>query len=69
MSTDTELRTAGLRALSTALGPVQAERFVALLLREPFDYTDWQRTLWRDVALGDLSAQAMAHRANHPQRG
>jgi hypothetical protein len=68
VSTDTELRTVDLRVLSSALGPVQAERFVALMLREPFDYTEWQRSLWRDVDLRDLSAQAMAHRASHPQK-
>jgi hypothetical protein len=69
VSTDTELRTAGMRALNSALGPVQAERFVALMLREPFDYTDWQRSLWRNVGLRDLSAQAMAHRARHDRKG
>jgi len=37
MSTDTELRVKGLRALSDILGQVEAERSVTLLLREPFD--------------------------------
>ena len=62
MITDTELRTDGLRALSKALGHVGAERFVALMLREPFDYTDWQRSLWTDTSVSDLSSRAMAHR-------
>lgn len=45
-TTDTELRLSGINALIAALGEVQAERFISLILREPFDYTEWQRKLW-----------------------
>ena len=62
MKTDTEIRTDGLRALTEALGCVEAERFITLMLREPFDYTKWQRNLWPDVAIEALSAAAMEHR-------
>ncbi len=41
MFTDTEIRTTGFRALVAALGDVQAEKFIALIQREPFDYTQW----------------------------
>ena len=41
MSTDTEVRVRGFNALVEALGSVEAERFIVLLLREPFDYTQW----------------------------
>jgi hypothetical protein len=43
MSTDTEVHMRGLHALVQTLGPVDAERFITLILREPFDYTQWQR--------------------------
>jgi hypothetical protein len=33
---------------------VEAERFIALMLREPFDYTEWQRGLYKDVPLKDF---------------
>ena len=49
--TDTELKLRGIEALIAALGMVQAERFVSLILREPFDYTQWQRDLWPDKSL------------------
>jgi len=62
MRTDTQIRTEGLRALFNALGAVEAERFVALLLREPFDYTAWQRTLWPDKSVEEISEAAMAAR-------
>lgn len=62
MITDTELRITGLRALVDALGPVEAERFVALLLRESFDYTEWQHALWAELTVAELSRAAMEQR-------
>lgn len=44
--TDSEIRVNGLSALIAALDEVQAERFISLILREPFDYTEWKRKLW-----------------------
>jgi hypothetical protein len=60
--TDTEIRTAGLRALVAALGDVQAEKFIALIQREPFDYTQWHRTLWPDKSIEEISQAAMKQR-------
>ena len=57
--TDTELKLRGIEALIAALGVVQAERFVSLILREPFDYTQWQRDLWQDKSLEEISGLAM----------
>ena len=63
MITDTQIKTAGLRALVAALGDVQAKRFIALIQREPFDYTKWQRTLRPEKEdLEELSQAAMRHR-------
>jgi hypothetical protein len=45
MLTDTEIKTTAFRVLIEALGDVHAERFIALIRREPFDYTEWHRTL------------------------
>jgi len=60
MKTDTEIRALGFRALTRAMGTLEAERFVTLLLREPFDYTDWRRTLWDDEDVESISSAAMA---------
>ncbi len=62
MITDTEIKTTGLRALVAALGDVQAERFIALIQREPFDYTRWQHTLWPERTVEEISRAAMKHR-------
>ena len=60
--TDTELKTQGVEALIAALGEVMAERFITLINREPFDYTEWQRNLWNDKSIEELSKAAMARR-------
>lgn len=62
MSTDTEVRMKGMKALTEALGPLEAERFVSLILREPFDYTKWQTDLWAGASVEEVSAAAMRHR-------
>ena len=62
MITDTEIKLAGFQALVAALGDVQAEKFIALIQREPFDYTRWQRNLWPDKGLEEISQAAMQQR-------
>ncbi len=62
MKTDTEIRLAGFKALAQALGTLDAERFVTLLLREPFDYTDWRKSLWENQDVESISTSAMEAR-------
>jgi len=69
MRTDTEVRIRGLRAQVDALGAVEAERFVTLMLREPFDYTSWQRHLWAGKSVGEISKAAMELRSASPNKG
>ena len=45
MKTDTLIRNEGMKLLIEHLGKVEAERFIALIIREPFDYTNWQQDL------------------------
>ena len=60
--TDTEIKLKGMEALVMALGDVDAERFITLVLREPFDYTRWQRNLWQEKSVQELSREAMEYR-------
>lgn len=57
--TETELRIKGIEVLTSKLGAVEAERFISIILKEPFDYTKWQKTLWKDISVKELSAKAM----------
>ena len=58
MKTDTLLRQEGMRILSDNLGIVDAERFIALIIREPFNYTEWQRNLYNDLSIEELCEKA-----------
>lgn len=40
--TETKIQVKGMEVLTRELGLVEAERFIALMLREPFDYTEWR---------------------------
>lgn len=41
--TDSELRVKGFQILANGLGELDAERFIALTIREPQDYTAWRK--------------------------
>ena len=59
MITDEELKVKGLKARTEALGDVQTEKFIALIMRSPFDYTKWQRKLWVEKSVEEISEAAM----------
>ncbi len=60
--TDTEIRIRGMQVLISALGEFQAEKFITLMMREPFNYTEWQRDLWNDKSVEEISKMAMLRR-------
>ena len=65
MKTDTLIRVEGMEVLSQHLGMVEAERFVMLIQKEPFDYTKWQEHLFDDMSVEELSKRAAEYRKNH----
>jgi len=62
MRTDTVIKHEGMNALFDKLNPVEAERFIYLILSEPFDYTEWQRDLFEGMSLEELGEKAMQNR-------
>jgi len=62
MITNTVLRDRGMRILAEQLGLVEAERFIALIRREPFDYTQWRQGLYEDVPLDTFLKNAQNYR-------
>ena len=60
MITDTEIRIKGVNALKESLGDVEAERFISLIQREPFDYTKWGQDMDEDLSIREISKKAMA---------
>ena len=57
--TESALLTTGMSILIERLGNVEAERFVSILLREPFDYTKWrEENLFVDMSVEEINAEA-----------
>ncbi|RMD52691.1 MAG: hypothetical protein D6828_05385 [Nitrospirae bacterium] len=69
MITDSEIKRRGIEALIKELGEVEAERFITLLMREPFDYTEWQKELWKDKTVSELSKEAMKYMTKTEKKG
>lgn len=59
MATDSEIKQKGYNALKKELGDLDMERFISLIIKDPFDYTTWQRNLLIEKELTDLSKEAM----------
>ena len=62
MVTNAVLRDEGMRILAEQLGLVEAERFIALMRREPFDYAQWRQGLYKDVPLDTFLRDAQEYR-------
>jgi hypothetical protein len=62
MKTDTEIRIEGTEALIRTMGELAAERYIALIQRESFDYTKWQKKLWSEKSIEQISEEAMLSR-------
>ncbi len=59
MITDTEIKVKGVEILAQYMGDVEMERFIALIQREPFDYTQWRQNLDIGETIEEISRKAM----------
>lgn len=65
LKTDTIIKQEGINALISKLGYVDAERFIVLITKEPFDYTKWrEQSLNEELSIRELSKKAMAYSKN-----
>jgi hypothetical protein len=63
MTNATVLRQQGLSVLTEHLGILEAEHFITIIKREPFDYTKWREDLFKDVPLDEFLNKAAEARA------
>jgi len=57
----------GMRCLTNGLGLVEAERFVYLLLSEPFNYTEWRKdNLFTGMSVEEISQAADKYCKENP---
>ena len=68
MITDTEIKVKGIQILAQYLGDVDAERFIALIQREPFDYTKWRQEIDEELSIKEISRRAMALRNKNTEQ-
>ena len=64
---DNELTMRGMNLLKEAFGPVDAERFVYVMTRDGFDYTEWQRNLFDGETVRSLGEKIKAFAAEKRQ--
>lgn len=69
MITDTEIKVKGIHVLAQYLGDVEAEQFIALIQREPFDYTKWRQGMDEELNIEEISRRAMALRSKNTEQG
>ena len=62
MKTDTLIRNEGMEILAKNLGMIEAERFIMLIQKEPFDYTKWQENLFENMTIEEISKKAAEYR-------
>jgi hypothetical protein len=59
MRTDNIVRVEAMNVLITALGAVDAERFISMVKRDTFDYTEWQQKLWAGLGIEEIHAMGV----------
>ena len=64
-----EIMSKGMKCLMEQLGVVEAERFVATVIRERFDYTRWQRDYFSGKTPEEISREAEAFELENPFQG
>jgi len=61
MMDDTEIRIRGIEALNKTLGPAAALRFLTLFHREPTDYVEISRRLYKGQTIEEIFERAQKH--------
>jgi hypothetical protein len=55
----------GMNCLLEKLGVLETEIFISHILREPFDYTTWQKEHYADISVHDLNREAVEYAKTH----
>jgi len=65
---DAVLQREAMQLLIDRLGLVDAQRFIANIQTEQFDYTQWQSNLWEGQSVEEIYGKAAAfYHERHPQ--
>ena len=61
MNTTTSIMNEGITCLIERLGIIETEIFISQLIREPFDYTKWQREHYANMSVSELNKKAVEY--------
>ena len=65
MKTDALIKSEGMDAIFDKLGLVDAERFIALMSKENFDYTNWQKDMYENLTIEEIGEKSYNYCREH----
>lgn len=69
MNSAVEIMDTGFACLVEKMGVVNAERFIAMIKRDSFDYTIWRKEYFKNRNLDEIREEAAAYEKTHPFKG
>ena len=54
----------GINCLVERLGIIETEIFISQIIREPLDYTKWQKEHYADMSISELNKRAVEYAKN-----
>jgi hypothetical protein len=61
MRTDNTVRVDAINVLLANLGELDTERFISMIKRDNFDYTEWRRELFAGNSIEEIHVMATEH--------
>ena len=68
MRTDNIVRIDAITVLLENLGEVDTERFISMIKRDKFDYTEWQRDLFKEKSIEEIHTMATEYEKSQNNR-
>jgi hypothetical protein len=65
MNTTANIMNRGMNCLVEHLGIIETEIFISQIIREPFDYTEWQREHYAGMSVSELNKKAVEYVKRH----
>lgn len=65
-SSSAALMEKGMRCLKEGLGDIESEEFIALVMRERFDYTKWRENLFDGMSVQEINEAAIEYERQNP---
>ena len=67
MRTDTVIKIEAMDLLLKTFGALETERFITSIKSDKFDYTEWQKDLWKDKTIDEVHQMAVEFEENKYQ--